>query len=515
MSEEPRNIDDVTHKTRSVISTAVTSAAIVALFAALTFVPTRTTTHDAPILTHAATSEEVAAKQTMQYCPAKMDIADDASYGDKEFHTSTGDLSSSRGYAAFGSIFHAQADTLGAVGGTDGLVLEGPQNGATDDASAFIAIQDKADAATLLDTRLLSAGAGTGSTGTVTSWATKGDIPGAAAARCVTTALTQRFLVPATTTGNTQQLVVTNPSDKPTSVQIAVWGTQHGKVTLATSSVLTVAADAQSDMLLNAAAPDEQALYVTVSSQDAPIAAIVRSVSMDGLTPRGNDYITPLSDMATTQTILLPTNRHKTTLMAYAQEHTNVTLSWISDHGLIDLGKFDIEGGKATIHTIEERPKDARAILAQSDRACALAATLTVEGDDKQQDFAVVNAGTAYAQSALAVTPDTSAGVTLVNMANQEAKVTFEGYDAHGEPTGEKTVRVDADSAATLKTADLGRDVAAVRVDDADTTIIWGMFPTNKAVSDAHVAALAFVPATGLIIPKQLIHAVNDQQIVR
>ena len=64
MSEEPRNIDDVTHKTRSVISTAVTSAAIVALFAALTFVPTRTTTHDAPILTHAATSEEVAAART-------------------------------------------------------------------------------------------------------------------------------------------------------------------------------------------------------------------------------------------------------------------------------------------------------------------------------------------------------------------------------------------------------------------------------------------------------------------
>lgn len=513
MSDEPNRLDDFAHRTRTVVTTAVTGVAVIALFAALTIVPPCSGAHDAPAVADATISEQASAKQTLRYCPAAMTIADSASYGDEEFHTSTGDLASARRYAAFGSVFHAQADALGASGSADGLVLEGA-NG-DEDADVFIAGQDKDADATLLDTRLLSAADGTGSTGSVASWATTGDIPGIAAASCVSPALTQRFLVPSTTTGNTQQLVVANPSDKPTSVDIAIWGTKHGKITPATSSVLTVGANASADMLLNAAAPNEQGLYVSVTSHDAPIAAVVRSVAIDGLTPHGNDYVTPLPDASTTQTIMLPDGDAATTLSAYADKDTAVTLSWMSDHGLIDIGRLDARGGKVTLKELKDRPKDAHAILAQSDAACAIAAQSTVEGADGRRDYTVIDAHTAYAQSALTLPDGAAATLTVANAGAEGATITFAGYDEHGEETGTKTVKVDADSSTTLNSADLGKRVAAIRVADADLTIVWGAFVTNTTLRDAKTAALAYVPATSLDVPRHLVHAFNDPDIVR
>lgn len=513
MSEEPNRLDDFAHRTRAVATTAVTGVAVIALFAALTVVPPRSGAHDTPAVADATTSEQASARQTLSYCPAAMTIADTASYGDEEFRTSTGDLASARRYAAFGSVFHAQVDRLGADGSSDGLVLEGARDAEGSD--VFIAGQDKAADAAILDTRLLSAADGTGSTGAVASWATTGDIPGIAAASCVTPALVQRFLVPSTTTGNTQQLVVVNPSDKPTSVDIAIWGTEHGRITPATSSVLTVGADGSADMLLNAAAPDEQGLYVSVTSRDAAVGAIVRSVAIDGLTPHGNDYVAPLDAAATTQTIMLPDGDATTTLSAYADKDATITLSWMSDHGLVDIGRLDAHAGKVTLKELKDRPKDAHAILAQSDTPCTLAAQSTVEGADGQRDYAIIGAHAAYAQSALALPNGTDATIALANMGEKGATITFTGYDGKGEQSGTKRVKVDADSSTTLDAADLGEGVAAIRVDDADATIVWGAFPTNATLRDAKTAALAYVPATSLDVPRQLVHAFNDPGIVR
>ena len=513
MSEEPNRLDDFAHRTRTVVTTAVTSVAVIALFAALTVVPPRSGAHDSPTVADASVSEQASAQQTLRYCPAAMTIADTESYGDEEFHTSTGDLASARRYAAFGSVFHAQADALGAGDATDGLVLEGADG--KDDADVFIAGQDKNDDATMLDTRLLSATDGTGSAGAVASWATTGDITGIAAASCVTPALTQRFLVPSTTTGNTQQLVVANPADKPTSVDIAIWGVKGGRITPATSSILTVGADGEDDMLLNAAAPDEQGLYVEVTSHDAPVGAVVRSSAMDGLTPHGNEYVTPLPQAATTQTIMLPDADASTTLSAYADKDATVTLSWMSDHGLVDLGRLDVRGGKVALKELKDRPKDAHAILAQSDAPCSITAQSAVEGADGRRDYAVIDAHTAYAQSALALPAGIDATLAIANMGEGRATVTFTGYDAHGEETGTRQVKVDADSSTTLDADDLGKDVAAIRVDDADPAIVWGAFVTNAKLRDAKTAALAYVPATSLAVPRQLVHAFNDPGIVR
>ena len=54
-----------------------------------------------------------------------------------------------------------------------------------------------------------------------------------------------------------------------------------------------VGAGKESILNLAAAASEQDALYVTVSSADTPVAAVVRTIAMDGLTSKGSDYAVP------------------------------------------------------------------------------------------------------------------------------------------------------------------------------------------------------------------------------
>lgn len=47
-------------------------------------------------------------------------------------------------------------------------------------------------------------------------------------------------------------------------------------------------------MELSAAVDGQHGLFVTVSSKETPIASVVRTVTMDGLTPKGSDFALPL-----------------------------------------------------------------------------------------------------------------------------------------------------------------------------------------------------------------------------
>ena len=165
----------------------------------------------------------------------------------------------------------------------------------TDDSSVKTGAQKINQGARLINTRMLQAAAGTGTVGTIASWADDGDVRGISAASCVSTSLSQSFLLSDSTTGTTQQLIVSNLSTKPTTVDIAVWGSETaGKMALSTQSTLSVPAEGESSMELSAAVDGQHGLFVTVSSKETPIASVVRTVTMDGLTPKGSDFALPL-----------------------------------------------------------------------------------------------------------------------------------------------------------------------------------------------------------------------------
>lgn len=498
----------------SVVATTASALVVTALIAGLSLWPTQRLSADVPSEQGPSVSETVSPKQIEQYCPAHMELADDGSYGDAEFHAGVGDLRSSRRFAAFGSIFHAQTTTLGDADDAHAQVLDSPLDDGSGDA-AFVSSAEAADEPAVFDTRVLTARAGTGASGVLGSWATDGDVAGMSASGCVSPALEQDFLVPSTATGNTQQLLLANLSDKSTSVEIAAWADEDGKLALATSSTVTVKAGAQTSVLLSAAVPDRKALYVTARSANTPVAAVVRSVSMDGLTPKGNDFIMPLGAPATAQAIPLPSASDAVSLLAFGEQESTVTLSWMTSHGLVPMDRMKLEAGRVTSFDAKDAPKGAKAIYVQSDVACSLSARVSRSGDGGQSDFAMVEAAPAMAQSATAIPAGLDATLTVVNMDTKRVEVTMSGFDAKGALVGTKRVEADADSAVELNVADIGEDVAAVSVDQRSATLVWGAYLDSAQVTDAGLAGVAYLPAVSLRIPEQTVRAHADASIVR
>ena len=504
---------DQAHHTRKAIVTTATGAIVAALIVGLAVLPVEGVGADCALVSYAQVRESVSPKQIVQYCPAQMGLADTEAFGDTEFQASVGNLQSRRRYAAFGSIFHAQSRNLTDADGVDAAVLESPTR--DDGAVAYVSSAQNANDPSVLETRVLSAQSGTGATGALASWATEGDIPGVAASACVSTQLLQRFLVPATTTGNTQQLMLANTSDKPTSVDIAAWGTEGGQIALSTSSTVTVPANGRSTVMLNAAAPGQQALYVTVTSQNTPVGAVIRSVAMDGLTPKGNDFIMPLRDASTEQAMPIGEDWDGAMVYAFARHDTKVTLSWITDHGLVSMDSFSIAAGAVATHEVGKAPQGAVAVYAQSDDDCMLAMRVTASGDEGQRDYAVVNAEPAMHQAALAIPADVSSNMVVANMKESQDTVTFVGYDASGKRVGEHDVDVDANSAVTLTPGEIGKGVVAVETAGKSGSLVWGAFLANDSIEKGGLAGIAYLPAASLEVQRQIVTARNDASIVR
>lgn len=498
-----------TSRTATIISGMVITAAAVGL-AIMPMVGLPTDQASAHM---GAVSETVSPKQITQYCPSQMVLADNDTYGDAAFHVSTGNLTSERTFAAFGAIFHAQTNTFASTNTDQAQVLQSQVNTSSTDA-AYIAASSKAKDAVVFDTRVLNADAGTGAVGAIGSWASEGDLLGASASSCITPQLVQQFFVPSTATGNTQQLVIANPSDKPTTVDVNAWNTKDGAIALATNSTVTVQAQAQTTVMLNAAAPNQEALYVRVQSADTAVSAFIRSIAMDGLTAQGNDFITPLTQTGTQQAMPLGSTQGGV-IHAFSQKDTTVALSWVTEHGLVALDTMHVAANKVATYTAKDAPDDAYAIYAQSDDQCALAMLISENGEQGQRDYAIVPASSAVSQSALALPNNLDATVTIVNMDGASSKVNVQGFDAQGQRVGSKEITIDANSASTLPVSDISEDAVALRIPDAKVHVVWGAALRSHTDEQDNIASIAYLAARALTIPQQTVTARADASIVR
>lgn len=457
-----------------------------------------------------AISQQVSPKQIEQYCPAQMNLADTGSYGDSEFQASVGDIASSTRYAAFGSVFHAQTEALGDSDGDDASVLDA----ADDDADVVLSNGTAQEGGTVFDTRILSAEDGTGAAGALFSWATQGDIEGVSAASCVAVGLNQRLLVPATGNGNTEQLVIANPSDQATSVQINVWGTS-GKVAIATSGTIALGASSSKTVDLGAAAANENGLYVEVSSDTTPVAAVVRSIAMDGLTPHGSDFAVPLQEAATTQAMALDEGSASVTLRLFAEDGADASVSWITQDGLKEAGDVQLKGGQVAVKELGDAPEGVRGVLVQADHAVNAQAYAAYDGDGGQRDFALANGVAGLSDSAVALPEHASGAVVLANASQSSVDVTVEAIGADGSVKQTKEQGLDAGHGIRLPLGDLGDDVAAIRVSAPQEALAWGVWATNAEVDKAGLAGVGFLHANELKVNQETVFARADQGIVR
>ena len=492
---------------------AVVSVLVIVALVAVAAVYRPTWIHaDSPMTQRSSVSRTVSPRQLETYCPARMTIADTDAYGDSEYQASNGNIASSVRYTAFGAVFHSSVGFLGADETTSALVLTKDDEGADDD--VFIASGTVNDGSQLQNTRLLSASDGTGAASSMMSWATDGDLKGVSAASCVTPALKQSLMVSGTKTGITQQLVVANPSAKATSVNIKVWGSDKaGALALSTGSTLT-GAGKESILNLAAAASEQDALYVTVSSADTPVAAVVRTITMDGLTSKGSDYAVPNNVSAKTLAINGLSEGDDVNLYVYPSQQADVTVSWTD--GTENTNQQTLEANRVSVIDLGSVPKSATGLTISATEPVTAAAKVTNDGDGDQADFALVNASVPMNVSAIAVPDHATAQVSVTNTSDDDRTATLTSYNGDGDIVEQSDLTIRAGASTTIELADINDgDVAAVSLADPDQSMVWNIRVSQKDVSDAKLAGVSVIGATDLKEAREQVWSNQNMTIVR
>ncbi|MCH9276975.1 DUF5719 family protein [Bifidobacterium amazonense] len=481
---------------------------VVSLFAAMTIIRPLPGLADGTGNGSGSSSQTVSQLQLQSYCPARMSLADNGTYGDSAYQATAGDIASAARYAAFGSVYRASIGTLDGSGTSTALA------GSSQDETVLTGSGDVDDAPSLLSTRLLESKSGTGASAAVASWATEGDLRGVSAASCVTPALSHGFLLPAAGTGTTQQLVIANPSSKSTTVQVRAWGAD-GKLTLSTGESVTIKAKGETVTDLSAAVGGQNALYVTVSSEQTPVAAVVRVVSIDGLTPQGSDYAVPSGQARATSVMPGIESGDRVRLIAYGGNDASVSLSWVTGHGLSTIGKQELHGGRTAVFDLGAAPKDALGVLATASGRISVAAQVVRSASDGQADFALIRSETSTASSAIAVPGDLTATITIANPTTSGASGTLRAYDAGGTLVGERDIDVPADSAQSVKASDIAGKAVIIRLEVGDGELAWGARLASDKVGQAKAAGVAYLSASPLAQLTERIWANQNPSVVR
>ena len=467
------------------IALAVISVLLIVVLMAVTLIYRPSWLHaDTPTVERSSVGRTVSPRQRQTYCPSRMTIADTDAYGDSEYQASNGNIASSARYAAFGSVFHSSVASMGADMTASVSMLDKKDDSSDD---IFVASGNVDDGSRLQDTRLLTASNGTGAVSSVMSWATDGDLKGVSAASCVVPALKQAFLLSGTKTGLTQQLVVANPSAKDTSVTIRIWGSdKSGALALSTGSTLTVASGKETVLNLSAAASGQDALYATVTGTDTPVAAIVRTVSMDGLTSKGSDYALPNNASAKSLALYGLNGGDHATLYLYTSRKTDVTVSWIDSKGAQQTNQQELKANRASAIDLGDVPKS------------------------------LVNASAPAKISAIAVPDQSTATVGFVNTADGDRTAIVTAYDTDGKQVDRREIAIRPSASTSVRIADINDgDVAAIRLKDPAQAVVWNLRVGQKDVSGAKLAGLAIIGAVDLKEAREQVWANQDMTVVR
>lgn len=495
----------------------ITMLVLIALFVVLVMAPIPNIWVDKVAASDNAIDQTVSPTQSETYCPAPMGLADTGTYGDSAFQATVGNLSTQARYAAFGSVYSATVSAIGQKSSSDDVTLKDADS--TDDSSVKTGAQKINQGARLINTRMLQAAAGTGTVGTIASWADDGDVRGVSAASCVSTSLSQSFLLSGGTTGTTQQLIVSNPSTKPTTVDIAVWGSETaGKMALSTQATLSVPAEGESSMELSAAVDGQHGLFVTVSSKETPIASVVRTVTMDGLTPKGSDFALPLPTASNASVAPSITAGDAVTAYLFAKADTSTGLSWITDKGLVPAKDATVTADKVTAIDLGEAPDGALGVMSTAEDAVSFSVKATRSGDSGQADFALVNAGEPSEFSGLALPDGVKASITLANTSNARRTVTLHAYDDAGASVTSKEITLDANAAQTIETGKLSGDhgtAVVLMLEDSSKKVSWGARFSHDSLQDKDIAGLSVIDASTLMPATVHVWARNDSSIVK
>ncbi len=117
-----------------------------------------------------------------------------------------------------------------------------------------------------------------------------GDIAGWTAITCSAPAAEQWLVGGSTTLGSSARLVLTNPSTAPSEVTVTLYG-PLGKID--DTFVVSVAAESQTDRLIESIAASQSSLVVHVAATGPGVAAALQDSRLDGFQPAGTSWVGP------------------------------------------------------------------------------------------------------------------------------------------------------------------------------------------------------------------------------
>ncbi|GAA1710479.1 DUF5719 family protein [Isoptericola hypogeus] len=484
-------------------------------------------------------------------CPAPVKLPDGADVGDSQFSATPVPTRSGLGAVVLG----------GAAGGTgsDGVGSEGDLAPRTTDLGAgdaaplagdpgAVAQQGAVDGVRVLratpvpEEEFRAAGS-------LASVTTQGDLRGLAAGSCASPGTSLWLVGGRTTVGTTTTLTVQNPTERPATVTLDVYG-PSGPVALGGGGTFTVAAHEQVATRLESVAPEQDRLVVHVGSTGARVAASLQRQAIDGLVPAGTDLVTagasPRASLAVGGVVshgetLDDPHAPRLRLLAPGTDESGTTTARVSVYGpsgevaLRGADEVELDAGVVTDLPLGGLPAGAYTVVVDADAPVVGGARFDRAG--RQPDDSVVG-GTPYdvawsrAQSAgsggapgaplgtLALPPEVQAQVTLAGVPGTrdpevdpagEAAVTVRSYDAAGAEVGATDLTVPAGSTVTVPASELtgdGSAPVAVRVDRADTEgstegaggvgVVWSAVLSaddGTATTGTLVAVLAPTPA--------------------
>ena len=240
-------------------------------------------------------------------------------------------------------------------------------------------------------------------------------------------------------------------------------------------------------------------------------------MSVNGLTSKGSDFALPLHDASNASVVTSIAKGDAVDAYLYAASAAGVTLSWITEHGLVQAKDVSLQANRVTVADLGEAPEGALGVMSTAEDDVAFSVKAAQSGDDDQADFALINAAAPASFTGLAIPDDVDATVSLANSSNQSRRATLHAYDADGKATASKEVEIDANAATTIDIKDLSKDnesAVLLMLEDQSQQIGWGVRLTHADLGDGKVAGLASLGATPLMPATTHVWARSNPSIV-
>ncbi|MEP7762919.1 DUF5719 family protein [Sanguibacter sp. 25GB23B1] len=302
MTVQPAGEKTTRSSRRGTVRRIVATALVLGATAAVAVVGSDVAAQDEAIAAP-GTAVALGARSTTLVCPGPVALSDPGSTNDEGFSSTPVETRTSLRTTVVGDGLSAALVPFTGTDEDDATPVQ-TVDGATPSAQSSI---DDLDDALVLRTSAGDGGSGGTESGlvaaSVASATSAGDLQGVAAAGCQAPGISQWLVGGSTELGTSTRLVLQNPSRTPATVTITVWGA-GGELDLAGPATYLVPPSSQVSTLLEGLAAEQRRIAVHVSSTGALVTAYLQHNVLDGLTPRGVDFVVPGDEPATAQTLV-------------------------------------------------------------------------------------------------------------------------------------------------------------------------------------------------------------------